>query len=364
MTKILLKKIIMSGFGILFFSLGAFDVFNIGIGIATLPSHVCTPIELSKDISAAVKLLKKQNCDLVFDSKSATVDLIDDRTRQLQLSYLIYHNQQVFEKSPYSTIRRFQILDRVRNGDLDGDYSNLDSSIRIEDKAPFLATVHEVNHSLVRQVKLSSFLNHDYTLNQEQKYFTQMLGSEYSLVIKRQLSSEDSINAFGSDYPVMYELFKGTKLAAAEIVSTLVEQYFNPVEKRTILVTTKLQKLESFTDKRIRSGYHSNPTLQAIFANPDLNNNLSNFCFDSDAICINKQLIATIKKVDQLEQLIVQLNSISTVSPKTSYIYMLKFVTNIMIAATLLFLSFVMFTLRIKYGRKTKSKNKKAFTLI
>jgi hypothetical protein len=353
----------MSSSALVLVLIGFFDIFNITVAFNTLPSKICIPIEVQQDVTKSIQLLNKQNCDLQYVVNNPSDSEVQDRIEQLQLSYLIYHNQKVFDKSPFSTIRKFELKDAVKQGDLDGEYRNIDATINIQESTPFLVTVHEVNHSLIRQVTATSYLNFRFSLKPEQRYFASMLGPDYLKVVNRKMSYEDSTYAFGSPYPVTYEFFKTTMLAGSEANSTLVEQYFENPAKLSKGVTANIQRMEQFTDRAIIPGYHSNPVLKSILSNNALKQTDFNICLAEANECKAVASALQKSKMLELDRLITQMNSLSSSQAKTSYIHFVGLVTYMMIALTKLFVAFVLIVTRIKYGKRTKPKNQKNFTL-
>jgi hypothetical protein len=359
MKKTLIFKILLSGMVISLTLIGLFDFFNITVALNTLPSKVCIPISVQPEIGNAIKLLKEQRCDLQYVIHNKPNSKYQDRLEQLQISYLIYHNQKVFDRSPFSTIRRFELLDAVNQGDLEAELLMTDATINIQESTPFYNTVHEVNHLLVRQITATSYLNLRLSPNDEQKFFTSMIGTDYMKVVNRKLTYQQAINAFGSSYPVSYEFFKTNMIAGSEVNSTLVEQYLKNPTKWSPELQSNIQRMETFTDRLIAPGYHSDPRIKSILANPALNQSQSNNCTFTTTNCQT----AEIAKVKELESLITQLNSLSSSQPRTSYIHLIGLSTYIMIATTNLFLAFILLVKRVQYGNRTKSKNQKTFTI-
>lgn len=349
MRKSLLVKIVFTSLATIFTCFALYDVFNFSIRAGTLPSHPCATIPVLSSIQDSIKLLKEQSCDLAFEFKTSNnyITVQQDRIKQLQLSYLIYHNQQVFSKSPYSTIRRYTILDSVKSGDLDGEYVNVDSSINIQESAGLDSTVHEVNHSLVRQANADSLYNPWTTKHKEIKFFENMLGYDYLAIINKSMSSVDALEAFGSSIPVDYISNKTVMLAAAEANAYLAEQYFLPPDSQTSRVQKNLQSMESFTDQIIVKGYHSNPEIKSILANPVLR------VFNSTSL----------QDVIELESLIARMNALSKPVTETNLIHKVALITLLMYCATKLFIVYVLILFRIKYGRNSVVKNNKPFTI-
>jgi hypothetical protein len=325
-----------------------FDLFTIAYRFNVLPIKPCSPIPVQTTIGESIELLKAQKCDLSFEieSEDNSRSLSDDRFKQLQLSFLIYHNQRVFELSPYSTIRKYRVLDNSMLPGLDGENIDRDLSISVKEQSDLETTVHEANHTLVRQILFQSLDKPWLVLTNEKEYFKKMLGSDYSDLIEKKLSLQEVVDAFGSYVPYEYLKSKNPIAAGEEANAYLVQKYFYPESQRTAKINSNLKRMQDFTDITIGKGYHSGSEIQSILLSPFA----SNLYFGRD-------------RVEQVERLVVRLNSLSSSRINTNYKHRFALLPLFIFFCLKSFVLILITAIRVRYGILNPPKNNKPFSI-
>jgi hypothetical protein len=348
MRKSYFVKILLSAIIAMFFFASIFDLFNLVYRLNIVPIKPCSPIPVQFSINDSIKLIKNQKCDFSFEIKTGnnSLSLFDDRLKQLQLSFLIYHNQRVFDKSPYSTIRTYRIVDDSKAPGLEGENIDRDLSISVKMYSGFEATIHEANHTLVRQRLLESPYRPWLATSLEKDFFKKMLGSDYRDLIEGKMSLIDVVDSFGSPIPFEYLKSKNPIAAGTEANAYLVQQYFYPESTRSARINANLKRMQDFTDVAIGKGYHSGIEIQSILQSPFA----SEFYFGND-----RDL--------QVERLIERLNKLSSQVTKANYKHRFALLPLFNHFALMSCVLGLLLVFRVRYGVLNSPKNNKPFSI-